>query len=363
MSKVLFLCDIALLNPKRGTPIHVARLLQELRREHDLVVCAASVPEALNDVFVPYPRERGFKKLRAMLRIVDAHTPQTVLTIGQTGLLAPVILKYLRGLRIVVELQGVEYVEKYAAGAIGSIYFYFWKYKTILLLPLYDAVLAFSRLTIELYPFLRQIGIVYPAIDIETVPQVVSHDSVPPLIACYSGNMDVYQGLPHLIEAVSVAHTRGLDVRMHLILSGDDAKVHDVQVQIAKLNLTRVTSIVRNVSQGEAQREMLNASVLVIPRPSVLESVYGFPSKLPEGLATGLPVIVTDVGGVSELMPELGEHAIVIPAENVTNHLADALQRVAGMSVDERKKLGDGARAYAQKFSWEHVTPIVSNVL
>lgn len=363
MSKVLFLCDIALANPKRGTPIHVARLLQELRRKHDIVVCAASVPDALRDVFVPYPRERGFKKLRAMLRIVDTHTPETVLTIGQVGLLAPVILKYLRGVKIVVELQGVEYIEKYATGAIGLLYFYFWKYKTLLLLPLYDVVIAFTRRTAGLYPLLRQIGIVYPAIAIDTVPRAVLHMPIPPLVACYSGNMDIYQGLPHLIEAVALVRKRGLDARLHLVLTGDDAKARQVRTQIGKLNLTEVTTIVRNVLQHEAQSEMLKASVLVIPRPNVLESVYGFPSKLPESLATGLPVIVTDVGAVPELMPEIGEHAIVIPAEDVTNHLVGALQHVASMSVLERTERGDAARKYAQKFSWENVTPIVSDVL
>ena len=67
MSSVLFLCDIELANPRRGTPIHVARLLKELRDKHNLVVCAASVPDDLHDIFVPYPRGGGLGKLRALL--------------------------------------------------------------------------------------------------------------------------------------------------------------------------------------------------------------------------------------------------------------------------------------------------------
>lgn len=363
MSKVLFLSNIALENPKRGTPIHVARLLEELRREHDMVVCAASAPDVLRDVFVQYPRGRGVGKLRALLRIVDEHKPQTIFTIGQTGLLAPVILKYLRGVRIVVELQGVEYIEKYAMGHIGLLHFYFWKYKSMLLLPLYDVVISFTKRMVALYPFLRKVSIMHATVDFNTVQQVKDYMPLPPLIAGYCGNMDAYQGLSHLIEAVALARQRGMDIRLYLILSGNDEKARIVGAQIEKLNLGDVTTIVRNVSLHEAQREMLKASVLVVPRPNVLESVYGFPGKLAEGLATGLPVITTNTGAVSELMPEIGEHAIVIPTEDITNHLADALQRVSNMSPLERKQRGGAARKYAQKFSWENVTPIVSNTL
>lgn len=363
MSKVLFLTNIALENPKRGTPIHVARLLKELRREHDMVVCAASVPDALRDVFVQYPRGRGVSKLRALLRIVDEHKPQTIFTIGQTGLMAPVMLKFLRGVKIVVELQGVEYIEKYAMGHIGLLHSYFWKCKSILLLPLYDVVISFTKRMVALYPFLREIRIIHATVDFNTLPYVEDHMAIPPLVAGYCGNMDAYQGISHLIEAVAITRQRGIDTRLYLIVSGDDTKLEEVRAELQKHDLTGVTTIVRNMLQHEAQHEMLKTSVLVVPRPNVPVAMYGFPGKLAEGLATGLPVIATNTGAVSELMPEIGEHAIVIPCEDITNHLADALQRVANMSPHLRKQRGDAARKYAQKFSWENVTPIVSDAL
>lgn len=360
MSKVLFLSNIALANPKRGTPIHVARLLQELRPEHEMIICAASVPDTLRDVFVQYPRERGLGKLRALIRIFDTHKPDTIFTIGQTGLLGPIFLKYLRGARIVVELQGVEYIEKYAMGHINLLQKYLWQYKSMLLLPLYDVVIAFTRRTAGLYPFLQKVAIIFPGIDIETVPHVANPALIPPLIAGYAGNTDAYQGLSHLIEATAIVREHGIDARLHLVLTGDDSKV---RAQIEKSKLRNVTTIVRDISHHEAQQELLKMSVIVIPRPNMLESVYGFPSKLPESLATGVPVILTDVGAVPELMPEIGNYAIVIPCENVTEHLADALERVASMSVNERQQLGRDARAYAQRFSWEKATAIASEAL
>lgn len=355
MKKVLFLCDIELHNPRRGTPIHVARLLQELRSDYEVTVCAASVPEALRQVFVQYPRGRGIGKLRALLRITREHRPDIIFTIGQTGLVGPVLLKFLRGVKIVVELQGVEYIEKYAMGHINRFEYYVWKCKSLLLLPLFDSVIAFTRRTAALYPFTKNVKIIFPGIDMETVPQAKEPIPMPPLIAGYAGNTDAYQGLLELVEGVALARTRGLDARMHLVLTGDDAKV---RARIEALDLTSVTTIMRNVSHEEAKQEMLKVSTIAIPRTSALESVYGFPSKLPEALAMGIPVILTDVGPVPELMPELGVHAIVIPTEDIANHLADALERVASMTVDERKQWGNAARTYAERFSWLQATAV-----
>ena len=307
-----------------------------------MVVYAASVPDDLTDVLCSTAR-RGLGKLRALLRIVDAHHPDIIFTIGQTGLVGPVLLKFLRRVPIVVELQGVEYVEKYAMGHIGLFQYYFWKYKSMLLLPLFDAVIAFTRRTAGLYPFVRNVKIIFPGIDLETVPYDTEPKPMTPLIAGYAGNTDAYQGLTHLIEAIALVRERGLDARLHLVLTGDDAKV---RARIEAFNLTSVTSIVRNISHAEAQQEMRKTSTIVIPRTNALESVYGFPSKLPEALAMGIPVILTNVGPVPELMPEIGEHALVIPVEDISNHLADALTRVAAMSVAERKSWAN-ARGYA----------------
>lgn len=361
--RVLFICDITLKDPKRGTPIHVARLLEELRREHDLIVCAASVPDTLKDVFIPYPSEKGVRKLRAILRIVDTHKIETVFTIGQVALAAPVILKFLRHLRIVVELQGVEYIEKYKMGHIGLLYSHLWKYKSMLLLPFYDVVIAFTRRTAGLYPFLRRVKIIFPAIDIDAMPQVTHHKEIPPLVVGYSGNTDPYQGLSFLVEAAALVRDRGVDVRLHLVLTGDAAKIAGVRKDIETRGLAEVTTIVCNISQQGAQREMLNASVLAVPRPNVLESAYGFPSKLPECLASGLPVIVTDVGAIPELMPEIGEHSLVIPADDVTKGLVEALLRVSRMSVLERERRGVAARAYAGRFNWKDATAVASEAL
>ncbi len=53
-----------------------------------------------------------------------------------------------------------------------------------------------------------------------------------------------------------------------------------------------------NVSREEIPELLGNAKLLVLPRPYSRQSEYGFPTKLGEYLATGIPVVATKVGEI-----------------------------------------------------------------
>lgn len=74
----------------------------------------------------------------------------------------------------------------------------------------------------------------------------------------------------------------------------------------------------------------------------------GFPNVLGEAMCHGLPCVASDVGGVRELLGDVG--VIVRPGD--AKQLASELSRLTSMSVDARKAMGSAARQrVVEKFS------------
>jgi len=87
----------------------------------------------------------------------------------------------------------------------------------------------------------------------------------------------------------------------------------------------------------------------VLVNPSLSEA---FGMSVLEAMAAGLPVVVTRVGGMTDLVRD-GETGLVVPPAD-PEALAAALVRVLSDS-DLRAALGRAARRYAERFSWDKV--------
>jgi glycosyltransferase involved in cell wall biosynthesis len=83
--------------------------------------------------------------------------------------------------------------------------------------------------------------------------------------------------------------------------------------------------------------ELLNAFDI-----ATLTSAYGegFPNTVGEGMATGLPYVTTDVGDAARIVGATGS---VVPIASPAA-LAAAWRRMAGLSRQERRRIGEAAR-------------------
>jgi glycosyltransferase involved in cell wall biosynthesis len=73
--------------------------------------------------------------------------------------------------------------------------------------------------------------------------------------------------------------------------------------------------------------------------------VEGLPMVLLEAAASGLPVVATDVGGVREVV--LDQRTGFLVPSGDPDALAAAMSRLAGLSVDARRQMGQAARDLA----------------
>lgn len=137
---------------------------------------------------------------------------------------------------------------------------------------------------------------------------------------------------PTLIRAVAILAGRGADIELEIV--GDGPERHNIEEAIARQG---VESRVRLAGMRTDVPEWL-ARWAVFASSSTRE---GQPVALLEAMASGLPSVVTAVGGVPDTLED-GVEGFVVPPSN-PQALADGLQRLLG-NRELRTTMGQAAR-------------------
>lgn len=166
------------------------------------------------------------------------------------------------------------------------------------------------------------------------------------ITVAYAGNFRPYQGLTVLVAAMD-----RLDGRFQLMLVGDPTGAEQL-LESARGRLGERLSVLDPVPYEEIPGLLARADVLTVPRPDCRSARFGFPSKLPEYLALGRAVVVTDVGDQPRVVRD-GENGLVVPAGNAAA-LAAALESLG--DPERRRRLAAAARREAEtRLSWTSI--------
>ena len=168
----------------------------------------------------------------------------------------------------------------------------------------------------------------------------------------FFGFIRAYKGLDILLEALADARVAALPVK--LIIAGEfyeDAAPYEALIQQLKLEsrLVRATDFIPN----ERVADYFSAADLVIQpyknatQSGVSQVAYHF----------GRPMLVTDVGGLAELIPN-GVVGYVVPP--TAPAIADAL--VDFYANNREEALAAGVREERTKFSWEVMVAALKEV-
>lgn len=200
------------------------------------------------------------------------------------------------------------------------------------------AIIAISdynkRLMTELWPDLAdRIHVIHCGVDLSRwtaapSPDPDRHDARPVLLAV--GSLQAYKGHRHLIDACAELRDRGRD--FVCIIAGRGELEDELRAQIRRLDLTDVVRLAGAKSSAEVRELMAEADVLV--HPSIVTETgktEGIPIVLMEALASHLPVVATDVSGVSELIIDDETGALVAPGDPtaLATRVEDLLDDVA----------------------------------
>src|SRR5215472_8095442 len=157
--------------------------------------------------------------------------------------------------------------------------------------------------------------------------------SIPPLIIAV-GRLIPKKGFGDLIRACALLAERGKSFRCEII--GDGPLEDQLRRQIGELHLQNNVVLTGAKPQIELRRRLAAANVFVLP--SVIDPDGGMdnlPTVIMEAMATGLPVVSTNIGGIPEMVIENETGFLVKPGH--AEAIADAIERViSDRSLAER---------------------------
>jgi glycosyltransferase involved in cell wall biosynthesis len=116
----------------------------------------------------------------------------------------------------------------------------------------------------------------------------------------YSGTPSVKDGLFDLFKAISILNKQKRDVS--LLVIGDTvfggSLIPGLKLECEKLKISENVIFTGLVQSSQVREYLAQCKILAITRPSNTQTKAGFPTKLGEYFATGLPVLATNFGDI-----------------------------------------------------------------
>jgi glycosyltransferase involved in cell wall biosynthesis len=215
---------------------------------------------------------------------------------------------------------------------------------------LFDTVLLMTKNLIE---FIKGH---YKKISIIHVPMFVEFDRFDNFkkkndeeYIAYCGDMNnIKDGVNVLIEAFKDFNLQFPNFKLYLIGNSSDKNLlSSYKQKIKELELTEKVIFTGRISRDEIPSYLVNAELLVLPRPNSVQAQHGFPTKLGEYLATGNPVIVTEVGEINHYLKDKKSAYLIKPGS--VNELQKALT-YAIKNKEDSKIIGKNGKKVAERY-------------
>ena len=103
---------------------------------------------------------------------------------------------------------------------------------------------------------------------------------------------------------------------------------------------------------NESISELYRTADLLL-NPSTVDNM---PISLLEAMASAVPIVSTDAGGIPHLV-ENGRHALLVPPRNPSAMAAAALRVLSDPGL--ASKLSDAGLAWVERFTWQQVQPLL----
>lgn len=204
----------------------------------------------------------------------------------------------------------------------------------------------------QLCPDGAPIHTIYHGLDLARFapPSAVAATALPTILSV--GRFVEKKGFPYLIEACRLLKARGHTFRCRIIGQRDEQS-ELVRRLIEEGQLTDTVAIQGGVTQEELRHIYAAATIFALPCLVVDSGDRdGIPNVLAEAMATGLPVVSTNISGIPEIVED-GVNGLLAPEKDAAA-LAEAIERLL-LDPALRQRLGQAARTTITEIfdSWQ----------
>jgi colanic acid/amylovoran biosynthesis glycosyltransferase len=168
--------------------------------------------------------------------------------------------------------------------------------------------------------------------------------STPPLIIAV-GRLIPKKGFGDLIRACALLAERGRSFRCEII--GEGSLENELFGLIERLGLQHCVVLAGTKPQSQLRQRLLAANVFVLPSVIDLDGgMDNLPTVIMEAMATGLPVVSTNLGGIPEMVIENETGFLVPPGDTLA--MANAIEKLIN-DHSLAKRLGECGYERAQR--------------
>jgi glycosyltransferase involved in cell wall biosynthesis len=169
-------------------------------------------------------------------------------------------------------------------------------------------------------------------------------------IILFVGSLRPVKGVEYLIEAMSFL----INKNTKLLLVGDGEKRRSLESLAKNFSLSNNVVFVGKVANDAIPKYMAAADILVLPSLS-----EGFPNTLLEAMASGLPIIATNITGIHEIVKD-GENGFLVEPKNPED-IADRITKLLD-DAPLREIISHNNKEKSKQFSWSHIVDIIESV-
>ncbi len=177
-----------------------------------------------------------------------------------------------------------------------------------------------------------------------------------PLRLVFVGWLDVLKGVPELLDAIHELLSAGTHPAFTVQLCGEGTWSEAARALVQSRGLQRTVEFTGWLSRSELHDVLRSSDIFVLPSHH-----EGLPNAMIEAMSAGLPVIVTPVGGIPDVITDQ-MNGLLVPV-NDPRELASAIGTLL-RDAALRRRLGDAAYSTAKRrFGVEHAITTITRLV